>query len=121
MTVFDASAILAYLRQESGAGLVREQLERGGLVSAANWSEVAQKITQGGGDWVTARGLLLSYPISVAPVTAADAEAAADLWAPGNGLSLGDRLCLALGARSGRTVLTADAEWGPMDGVELLR
>jgi ribonuclease VapC len=121
MRVFDASALLAYLRLEPGADLVRQHLRAGGMISAANWSEVAQKVKHRGGDWATARGLLLSYPISVEPVTAADAERAADLWQPGAGLSLGDRLCLALASRSGHRVLTADVAWGAVEGVELIR
>lgn len=121
MTVFDASALLAYLRREPGADVVRERLEGGGSVCAANWSEVAQKMLHAGGDWTTARGLLLSYPIAIEPVTIEDAERAAGLWRPGSGLSLADRLCLALGMRVGRTVLTADAAWADQDGVSLIR
>ena len=48
----------------------------------------------------------------VEPVTVADAEWAAVRWQPGEGLSLADRLCLALGDRLDATVLTADRSWG---------
>lgn len=43
MTVFDASALLAFLRNEDGAPAVEHRLHSGGRISAANWSEVAQK------------------------------------------------------------------------------
>ncbi len=121
MTVFDASALLTFLQDERGADLVVERLNTGGHVSAANWSEVAQKVTAAGGDWPLARTLLSSYPVTVEPVTADDAEVAATLWRRGEGLSLGDRLCLALGERLGAEVLTADTAWAGHDRVVLLR
>ena len=46
------------------------------------------------------------------PVTAEDAETAATLWQDHPTLSLGDRLCLALGHRLAVPVLTADRAWG---------
>lgn len=112
MNVFDASALLAYLRGEAGAAAVERVLEDGGACSAANWSEVAQKIRSHGRNWTLARALLLGHQLVVEPVTAADAEWAAARWQPGEGLSLGDRLCLALGNRLDATIWTADAAWG---------
>ncbi|WP_029144922.1 type II toxin-antitoxin system VapC family toxin [Microbacterium luticocti] len=121
MTVFDASALLAFLQTEHGADIVAEYLEQGGTVSAANWSETAQKVQAAGADWALARGLLLSYGIRIEPVSEADAEAAARLWRRGDALSLGDRLCLALGEREGGTILTADTAWSGRPGVVLVR
>jgi PIN domain nuclease of toxin-antitoxin system len=121
MNVFDASALLAYLRDETGAETVRNQLEIGGYCSAANWSEVAQKVRAGGGDWELARQLLLSYDLAIEVVDAADAEAAARLWRSGSGLSLADRLCLVLAARLGAIAWTSDTQWRDIDGVRLVR
>lgn len=118
--VLDASALLAFLQDEQGADRVEEELPHG-IVGAANWSEVVQKIVARGADWSVARALLLSYGLRVEAVTEADAERAAIMWRPGAGLSLGDRLCLALGYRSGAAVLTADRAWGESEGVEQLR
>ncbi len=42
MTVFDASALLAYLGNEAGSDVVEAALETGGRCSTANWSEVGQ-------------------------------------------------------------------------------
>lgn len=121
MNVFDASALLAYLGGEAGADLVAARLADGGVCGAANWSEVAQKVKQVGGDWDLARGLLLSYDLRVESVTAEDAELAVTLWVAGEGLSLGDRLCLALGERLDATTWTGDAQWGERPGVRMIR
>ncbi|WP_411721158.1 PIN domain-containing protein [Mycetocola sp.] len=121
MNVFDASALLAYLRGESGSITVREQLERGGACSAANWSEVAQKVIAAEADWGLARSLLLSFELVVEPVTAVDAEKAAALWRSGEGLSLADRLCLALAERLDARVLTADQQWLGRERVTTIR
>lgn len=121
MTVFDASALLAFLKGEAGAATVEDQLSHDAVCGAANWSEVAQKIRQAEADWPLARELLLSYDLTIEPVTAGDAETAAGLWRRGSGLSLGDRLCVALGTRLGHPILTADAAWEKVPGVTLLR
>ncbi|HVD24013.1 MAG TPA: type II toxin-antitoxin system VapC family toxin [Lapillicoccus sp.] len=112
MNVFDASALLVFLQGEQGADVVEAALIDGGACSAANWSETAQKIHQRGGNWPLARGLLLGYGVTVEPVLIEDAERAAELWSTVPGLSLGDRLCLALGERHDAVVWTADAAWG---------
>ncbi|MDR1633408.1 MAG: PIN domain-containing protein [Bifidobacteriaceae bacterium] len=119
--VVDASALLAYLFGETGKDAVRDRLRRGGAVcSAANWSELAQKVGQKGKDWSLAKGLL-SRRVNVVPVTQADAEAAARLWPSHPELSLGDRLCLALRQRLAVPAVTADLGWAGLDGVELIR
>ena len=120
MIVLDASAVLAFLHGEPGADRAESMLSEG-VVGAANWSEVAQKVTSRGADWLHAKALVLSYGVGIEAVTEADAERAAALWRRGSGLSLGDRLCLALGQRLGCDVLTADRAWGEPAGVVQLR
>ncbi|MCU1443300.1 MAG: twitching motility protein PilT [Cryobacterium sp.] len=121
MNVFDASALLAYLRGEEGAAEVRELLELGGACGAATRSETAQKVRASGADWDLARALLVSYDLTIEPVTAGDAEEAALTWRKGEGLSLSDLLCLALAARLGATAWTCDSQWSDVPGVKLLR
>lgn len=121
MNVFDASALLAYLKGEPGTEVVRKQLESGGACSAANWAEVAQKVVATRADWSLARNLLLGFDLTVEPVTQADAERAAAMWRRGSGLSLGDRLCLSLAARLGATAWSADTQWRGLPGVTLIR
>lgn len=120
MIVLDASAVLAYLTGEPGAEVVEEALKGGALCSAANWSEVIQKVLAEERDWSLAAALLATHDLKVEPVTKTDAEVAARRWRRGEGLSLGDRLCLALGARLDVTVLTADQAWTD-DGVKQIR
>lgn len=120
MTVLDASAVLAFLRGEAGADRVERALP-GSVVGAASWSEVAQKVRAAGGDWALARGLLSSYGVRVEPVTIEDAELAASSWRAGSGLSLGDRLCLALAERLDAVALTADSAWGSSEWIEQVR
>jgi ribonuclease VapC len=121
MNVFDASALLAFLQGEDGADVVETALEDGGMCSTANWSEVAQKILSKGKDWSLVKGLLSTFDLSIEPVTVADAEWAAKRWRKGEALSLGDRLCLALGDRKTATVWTADQEWGDLAPVRQIR
>lgn len=119
--MLDASAILAFVQGEAGAGVVESALSDDPRCSAVNWSEVAQKVLGAGRDWDLVRGLLLSCDIEVEPVSAADAEWAARRWKPGEGLSLADRLCLALAERLDCEVLTADRSWHPSPRVTQIR
>ncbi|MBO1902004.1 type II toxin-antitoxin system VapC family toxin [Leucobacter weissii] len=121
MRVFDASALLAFLFDEPGGSTVAAYLEDGCCCGAANWSEVAQKVALQGGVWREARALLLSFGLSIESVSAEDAETAAELWQRGSGLSLGDRLCLALGRRLDREIVTADTAWSGLPGILLIR
>ena len=96
MNVFDASALLTFLQGEQGATEVEQALQGGGACGAADLS----------------RSLLVSYGVQVEAVTLADAEWAARRWVPGEGLSLADRLCMALGDRLNADIWTADQAWG---------
>jgi ribonuclease VapC len=118
--VVDASVVLAWLQEEAGSDEAESMLMEG-VIGAANWSEVLQKSRQHGVDVDLTARLLASFGLDVADVTARDAEQAALLWHKGSGLSLADRLCLALGLRLRLTVATADRTWeGLLDEPDLL-
>jgi len=119
--VLDASALLAFLLGEPGSDQVEEALEHTSVCGAANWSEVAQKVSSQGGDWELASTLLRSYGLEIEPVTQDDAELAAARWQRGETFSLGDRLCLALGDRLDADVVTADKAWGTAGRVRQIR
>jgi PIN domain nuclease of toxin-antitoxin system len=120
-SVLDASAILAFLQGEDGSDIVEEALTDEPRCGAANWSEVAQKVLAADRDWPLVRALLTSYSIQVDPVSIEDGEWAAHRWRRGEGLSLGDRLCLALAERLDTDVLTADTSWGSDGRVKQIR
>lgn len=113
--VVDASLVLAWLQDEAGSDEA-EPLLMEGLIGAANWSEVLQKARQHGVRAGVVARLLASFGLQVVDVTADDAQIAAELWRAGRSLSLGDRLCLALGLRLRLDVATADGAWGGIDG-----
>jgi ribonuclease VapC len=115
MVVLDASVVLAWLQDEPGADAA-EPLLMEGVIGAANWSEVLQKGRQHGQPPEVVGRLLTSFGLAVADVTETDAEIAAGLWRASDGLSLADRLCLALGARLEQPVATIDREWGQLAG-----
>lgn len=112
MIVFDSSALLAFSRQEPGAQRVATHL-LDGQVSAVNASEFVQKLDQYGDDGARALEVLERLGLKVQPVARADALSAAAIYDVGKpfGLSLGDRMCLALGQRLGAEILTADEVW----------
>lgn len=114
--VLDASALLAWLQNEPGSDVVGDRLADA-VVSAANWSEIWQKLAQRGVDADRATRRLRALGVQIEPVTAADAVAAARLWPLTHtaGLSLADRCCLALALRLDSIAVTADAAWASVD------
>lgn len=120
--VLDASALLAYLRDERGADAVADAVGEGASISTVNLAEVLSRVADRGGDppvvveRLTENGLL-DGAITVESFTAADASEAARLRPVTRdaGLSLGDRACLALARRLRAQALTADAAWSQID------
>jgi ribonuclease VapC len=117
--LLDASAVLAWLQREPGGAEVKHLMD-GGFVTAANWSEVLQKVRQHGGDSDEVSLLLRALGLRVIDVTRADGERAAQLWNRSNPLSLADRLCLAMAHRLGLPAVTAESRWTQSDsGVDV--
>lgn len=121
--ILDASAVLAYLQEESGADVVeRALLEDTALCGAANWSEVCQQVVDKGRSLdAVAKFLLERQLVTVVPVTRDDAEWAARRYVRGEGLSLADRLCMALAMRLDLALLTADKAWGADSHIRQIR
>jgi PIN domain nuclease of toxin-antitoxin system len=87
-----------------------------GVISAVNLSEVACKAIGRGAPPEATRLMLERLPLSVVPFDAEQAHLAASIYPAthGRGISLADRICLALGILLGRPVLTADRSWSKL-------
>lgn len=113
--VLDASAILTLLLDEPGADDVARAIARGAAASTVNVSEVADVLVRNEmePEPVIAR---LCDQLLVEPFTYDDALEAAVLspLTRRQGLSLGDRACLALARRLKATALTADRQWSQL-------
>jgi PIN domain nuclease of toxin-antitoxin system len=116
--VLDASAFLAYLRDETGAEIVENALIDGCYISIINWVEVLSKVVDLGEspDEIIKRLRdegLLENSLEIIACNEEDATTIAKFrpLTKSAGLSLGDRACLALGKRLNLPVLTADKVW----------
>ncbi len=114
--VLDASALLAYLRQEPGADVVDGVLADARMASV-NWAEVVQKALSAGVDVEGMRDDLQALGVRVEPFLPEDGEQAGRLWSltRQQGLSLGDRACLSLGLRLGLPLLPWMDKGAPVD------
>jgi len=109
----DASALLALLLKEPGWERVFGAVFAASPMTTANFAEVATRYALRGAAPAVVRSLSRRAPLVLVPV---DEELAieAAIMAPSTkpaGLSLGDRLCLALAKREGIPALTADRNW----------
>ena len=110
--ILDASAVLAFLLREPGQERVREALLAEPRMSTVNFAEVVTKYVLRG-RVAEAERLRDELPVMFVPVDEDLAVQAAMMAAAGKpfGLSLGDRICLALARRTGMPALTADRIW----------
>lgn len=123
--VLDSSAVLAIINDEPGAQAVRGRLS-GSLMSLVNAIEVGSKLIDKGLSSARAWETLDLLGIDLVTVDMEIAETAAALRSAtrDRGLSLADRVCLALAIREGLPALTADRIWAELDlpcHVELIR
>ena len=124
-TVFDSSAVLAALQNESGADVVERSMDDA-VISTVNLAEVMTKLVVGGLTREAARRAFDGLGIAVVDFTRDLAEDAGELVTHTRrfGLSLGDRACLALARREKLPVLTADRTWRDVEvgvRIELIR
>ena len=112
-TLLDASALLAVIFEETGAGAVRQALNRGAVLSSVNAGEVVARLQQEGWTAAETSGILVEMGLAIAPFDWKTALLSGLYRAPTRpfGLGLGDRACLATGQRLGLPVLTADRAW----------
>jgi len=110
--VLDASALLAFLRNEPGAAEVAAVLKLS-CISAVNLAETISKMVEYGKPLDDVAFQIERLRIPVIPFDAEHAKLVASLWKATRvvGLSLGDRACLALGLKTGLPVLTTERAW----------
>lgn len=122
--LLDASAVLAYLLEETGADSVRETLLADSAMSTINFAEVVTRYVRGGASDDAVGRLRDRLPIRFVPfdeATAIEAGRLARITAA-FGLSLGDRGCIATARLGGYAILTADRIWkevAPLVGVDV--
>ena len=112
--ILDASAVLAYLQDESGCEKVEAVLSEGkAIVSAVNYAEVVSKLLESGLPEPSVNVVMDNLELRIEPLD--DKQA----WKTGVlrmttrefGLSLGDRACLALAHVKKLSIVTADKQW----------
>jgi ribonuclease VapC len=119
--VLDASALMAFLRNEPGSNLVESALADA-AISTVNLSEILAKAAELPGGLDAAKTALQGLQLRVVPFEEQHAEIAAQLrpLTRSLGLSLGDRCCLALGMAEKTSVLTADRGWANLQfGIDI--
>jgi ribonuclease VapC len=121
MIALDASALLAFLLREPGHERVRQLLEEA-CMSMVNFSEVLGRFAHTGQGVAPIAEKLLATPIQMVDFSRQQAVIAAALVpvTQGEGLSLGDRACLALARERRIRAVTADKAWRRVDvGIEI--
>lgn len=121
MIALDASALLAFLLRERGHERVAELLGEA-CMSTVNFSEVLGRFAHAGQDVVPIARRLLATPIELVDFSTQRAVMAAALVPAtrAEGLSLGDRACLALARERRIRAITADKAWRRLDlGIEI--
>ena len=127
MTVYvlDASALIAVIKGERGAGLVESRIP-GAFMSSVNASETIMRSVEFGYEEKLVTRLISALKTDLVPFDADLAVAAARLRRATRHrvLSFADRACLATAIRLGATAVTADRAWADLDlpcPVELIR
>ena len=121
-SVLDSSAVLAVLQEEPGASHVALAMSDA-VLSSVNLAEIVQRLARSGGPEEGVRAVLASLDCEIVGFDAEQGVEAGLLERAtrAQGLSLGDRACLALARARGFPVLTADQAWAKVDvGVEVV-
>jgi PIN domain nuclease of toxin-antitoxin system len=135
VTVFDAYALIAFLREEPAAAIVEQRLREEGeeaCVSCVNAAEIVDRLVRVGGqseeqvmdslDWLVAGGMLI-MPADQDMGRLAGQLRARHYRRSGGDVSLGDCMALSTAISLGRPLATADPALAALtreQGVELV-
>ena len=116
MIALDASALLAFLFREDGHEMVRAAMGDA-CISTVNLAESLGRFARDGIDPAPIAQKLAETSLEAVPFSSAQALICAELLPTTRalGLSLGDRVCLALAAERGIAAMTADRIWTTLD------
>lgn len=112
--ILDASAVLAFLQDESGSEKVDMVLSEGrAIISAVNYAEIVDKLFEARLTEASVKIVMENLELQIEPLDEKQA------WQTGMlrmstrefGLSLGDRACLALAHIKKLPIITADKQW----------
>jgi ribonuclease VapC len=112
--VVDASAVMAALEKSPGTELLVGQLGRA-VMSAVNFGELLSHLSATGGNLDHIITDLQTLLPNIRPFDSEQALVLGYLEPLTRGLSLGERVCLALGKRLDLPVLTTNSEWLKLD------
>ena len=112
MRSLDTSALAALILGEPGAAIVARRVS-GALLSTVSYAELVGLLTRRGASPDNARAAIAGFPLTLVDLDAETAHRAGCLGqlTRREGLSLADRVCLALAERRGIPALTADRAW----------
>jgi predicted nucleic acid-binding protein len=121
--VLDSFALIAYFRDESGAGTMEDMLVIAGkkdnplLMTDVNYAEVKYSIVKkdGAAAWAEAAKVLQGLPIDFHSTTSALADNAADFKARFK-LSMADAFAAALAKETKAELVTGDPEFKALEG-----
>ncbi len=115
--ILDASALLAMLKEETGAAKVAGVIGQA-RISAVNHAEVVSHFIHAEMPADEVDDMLRPLPITIVAADAGQARLAGRLRSvtADAGLSLGDRFCLALAQQEGLPAWTADKQWRAIAG-----
>jgi PIN domain nuclease of toxin-antitoxin system len=119
--VLDSSAMLAFINEEPGAEVVAQSLNQA-IMSAINLSEVVTKLADREVPESVIQKFVAQLRVKIIPVDQEQAVTAGllRLQTKSVGLSLGDRICLALALQQNCPVLTSDRAWEQVElGIEV--
>jgi ribonuclease VapC len=121
--VFDASAVVAILKKETGADFAANFIGKA-LVSTVNLQEIIKVLLITGTTLVEIMAMVEILNLDIRPHTVEDAYAAAALFQATkmHGCGLGDRTCMALAIKEKVPVITTDQSWAKLniEGLEVI-
>lgn len=116
LRVFDSSAVLAFLYNESGADQVRPDLPDG-VISAVNAAEVLAVLVRNSVPLADARWALQRTGVTILDFSWENAVKTAEVLSPqlrSHGIFFGDRACMATALAMGAPAVTADRTWADL-------